>query len=556
MKFPVILISVFLLLAPDATTGKRNPGGIIAILNAKIEALEARINLLEGGLEAEADARIAGDAFEANARKADIAAEATIRHADIDAETTAREAASAIETAAREAGDAAEAALRQAGDATEAAARTAVDAALQTMLGDEANARASGDSALQMKIDKLAGDFASGDVSLQMKIDNETTAREEGDIALQKNINNEATSRAAADTALQANISNEAIARAAEDDTLHTKIDNEAIARIEADATLQASISAEADTRSAEDGALHTKIDNGITTLASEDALLQGIIASSIAEIRAELNLLDASSVNAAITQQIVPTDIQDPILVELVTLVPYPIKLANPIVSAIPDGFRDVVLAETGSCDGTSLTCKQRWALSYVADTGGCELDGFYTYEFHVACSDLSGEDCATIDPSFTVHSITFSLDSENFCDSVVVDARSVVSAITRQEVPNLVTDPILVELVTVSEYPIKLSLDEEQAIPGMISIPPGFNDVTLKESVTCSGPAGEACKQRWELSYVAETACQLDGEYVYRFVVNCISTGSDCDIIDDSGFEYHEVEFTLDSENFCTGI
>ncbi len=91
-----------------------------------------------------------------------------------------------------------------------------------------------------------------------------------------------------------------------------------------------------------------------------------------------------SSEVNAAITQQLVPTTITDPIHVELVTVADYPTLLKNPMVS-VPAGFNGVTVSENVDgryCPNGSSGCKQRWDLYFTAD-GACELDGNYDFFF-----------------------------------------------------------------------------------------------------------------------------------------------------------------------------
>jgi hypothetical protein len=253
-----------------------------------------------------------------------------------------------------------------------------------------------------------------------------------------------------------------------------------------------------------------------------------------------------SSEVNAAITQQLVPTSITDPIYVELVTVADYPVLLKNPMVS-VPAGFKSVTVSENvdgRDCPNGSSGCKQRWDLKFT-DDGACEVDGNYDFSFTVGCA--AGGDCDTIDPKFTDFAVTATLDSENYCAGTEVgyDPFTATAAVTQQIVPTDVKNPLYVELVTISDAPYRLAANN-------VTIPSGLTLQSFSEdeaNADCPNSSGN-CKQRWDLYLLDNSACALDGDYVFNFDTTCDVDGN-CDPA-----ATYQVQATLDSENYCAGF
>ncbi len=121
------------------------------------------------------------------------------------------------------------------------------------------------------------------------------------------------------------------------------------------------------------------------------------------------------------------------------------------------------------------------------------------------------------------------------------------VKAAITRQITPLDLTDPFDIRLVTLSHYPYLLTSP-------MVTVPPGFTDVTIEENMggrSCPNVT-DGCRQDWVLHLVADTACRLNGDYDFDFSVTCAPDG-DCSMVDPS-FTTYSVTATLQSENFCS--
>jgi hypothetical protein len=125
--------------------------------------------------------------------------------------------------------------------------------------------------------------------------------------------------------------------------------------------------------------------------------------------------------------------------------------------------------------------------------------------------------------------------------------------AAITKQIVAVDLTDPALVELVTVLQWPYEL-------VQGDMTLSPLGKIATYnftEDRTACSGTQGQECRQRWKTSLrLNEEACTLDGTYRLNWTKACSSsaTGTNCPLI--SSDEPTGVEYTLRSENFCAEI
>ncbi len=125
-----------------------------------------------------------------------------------------------------------------------------------------------------------------------------------------------------------------------------------------------------------------------------------------------------------------------------------------------------------------------------------------------------------------------------------------SIKAAITKQLSPLDENEPVLVELGTLSYYPVELS-------NVAVTVPPGFQISSLEEnyeSRRCPeiGSGNRLrCRQYFVLELFPTTACKLDGDYGFSFDVGC--AGGKCSLINPA-LETYGVTAHLQSEDLCS--
>ena len=278
-------------------TGSADTGFIVGI----DPVFNARVTAAEGGIAAEASARVAAD----TALQAALDAEVTARQAtdanlasEISRATAVEGALVDLTTSAKSSlvaaineqvtNLAAEASVRAAADVAEASARTAADATLTANLAAEVTARTAADAT-------EASARAAADAALTTAVSDEASARAAADAALTANLAAETTARAAADTVLTDNLAAEVSARTAADATLTANLAAEVTARTAADATLTADLAAEVTARAAADVAEASARTAAIAAEASARAAADGDLST--------LQTSDQSSLVAAINE-------------------------------------------------------------------------------------------------------------------------------------------------------------------------------------------------------------------------------------------------------------
>eukprot|EP01130_Rhizamoeba_saxonica_P018949 TRINITY_DN9676_c0_g1_i1.p1 TRINITY_DN9676_c0_g1~~TRINITY_DN9676_c0_g1_i1.p1 ORF type:complete len:811 (+),score=252.08 TRINITY_DN9676_c0_g1_i1:56-2488(+) len=154
------------------------------------------------------------------------------------------------------------------------------------------------------------------------------------------------------------------------------------------------------------------------------------------ASVTTEIVAFEVPELRAAITQQIVAVDINDPAIIEIVTLSNYPYYLKDPELSVIPSitvpsandpdvdveqsiiADYDITLKDCTIEDGQA--CKQRWYQIWTLVEDVCELDGAYALNLTRTCGEGLEEDCPLDDERFA---IDFTLDSEDFCAEIQLE-------------------------------------------------------------------------------------------------------------------------------------
>ena len=125
--------------------------------------------------------------------------------------------------------------------------------------------------------------------------------------------------------------------------------------------------------------------------------------------------------VKAAISKQIVPINIKDPVIIELVTVTQSPLRLdANGLQT--PPGFRVIGTEESNkapmpSKDGEAY--KQRWTYKLMIEAHTSRLNGNYKAIFRVSSANPSSR------PATTTYNVPFSLQSENFRSAKTVNGQ-----------------------------------------------------------------------------------------------------------------------------------
>jgi hypothetical protein len=136
-----------------------------------------------------------------------------------------------------------------------------------------------------------------------------------------------------------------------------------------------------------------------------------------------EITVFNLPNVVAAITKQIVSINIADPALIELVTIVSYPYKLASDfILAGSPAGKIFSTAYAMDDCTGViNQGCKQRWRTALTLTENTCTLDGDYSLAYTKICS--TAEPNCPLQEKDKKASIGYSLISENFCAEVTVE-------------------------------------------------------------------------------------------------------------------------------------
>jgi len=123
--------------------------------------------------------------------------------------------------------------------------------------------------------------------------------------------------------------------------------------------------------------------------------------------------------------------------------------------------------------------------------------------------------------------------------------------AAITKQIVAIDLGSPALVELVTTFNYPYKLNLGD------LTLTPPGKVANYTYGKVDCTVAENQICRQRWtSLLQLTPETCTLDGNYRMDWKVECGGglTGTNCPLV--TGDFDANVQFSLQSENFCAEV
>jgi len=121
----------------------------------------------------------------------------------------------------------------------------------------------------------------------------------------------------------------------------------------------------------------------------------------------------------------------------------------------------------------------------------------------------------------------------------------------ITRQIVSLTQGSPALVEIVTILQYPYKLSNGSLTLYPStkIQSSNTNFED--------CSGYQNNTCKQRWRISlHLAPDTCTLDGDYKMEWKRMCDSSLTDAMCPISNNNLTASANFKLKSEDFCAEI
>jgi hypothetical protein len=125
-----------------------------------------------------------------------------------------------------------------------------------------------------------------------------------------------------------------------------------------------------------------------------------------------------------------------------------------------------------------------------------------------------------------------------------------SIKAAITKQLSPLDLNEPAIVELGTLSYYPVELSAAD-------ITVPSGWQISSIEEDwVNRKCPSLEQgrlrCRQYFVVKMYSVDACQFDGDYQLGFDVS--SANGDCNLVDPALTSF-SVNPKLSSEDFCAG-
>jgi len=126
----------------------------------------------------------------------------------------------------------------------------------------------------------------------------------------------------------------------------------------------------------------------------------------------------------SAITKQIVALTLGDPALIELGTLVGWPYKLYNFTLTLSPfSKIQSVDYSKSDCVSQIGTNCRQYFRTNLHLTDGTCTLDGNYQLAFVLGCGeDVAASNCP-LNASDTSASVSYSLQSENFCAEVSVD-------------------------------------------------------------------------------------------------------------------------------------
>jgi fibro-slime domain-containing protein len=131
------------------------------------------------------------------------------------------------------------------------------------------------------------------------------------------------------------------------------------------------------------------------------------------------------------------------------------------------------------------------------------------------------------------------------------VFSTKQLGAAITKQIVAIDLGSPALVEIVTVLNYPYKLSLGD------LTSFPTGKVANYTYTPFDCTVTAGQQCRQKWDaLMQLTPETCTLNGNYRMDWTTAC---GAGLDSVTcplNTGDLPTNVQFTLQSENFCAEV
>lgn len=121
--------------------------------------------------------------------------------------------------------------------------------------------------------------------------------------------------------------------------------------------------------------------------------------------------------VKAAITKQIVPININDPVIIELVTLCKSPLKLEHAGLKC-PPGISLISATDTSGANpgAKGSEVRQRWNYKLRITPAVSRLNGQYQAQFRVTAVKPDA-------PAKATHTIDFSLQSENFRSHKSVD-------------------------------------------------------------------------------------------------------------------------------------
>jgi fibro-slime domain-containing protein len=122
--------------------------------------------------------------------------------------------------------------------------------------------------------------------------------------------------------------------------------------------------------------------------------------------------------------------------------------------------------------------------------------------------------------------------------------------AAITKQIVSIDENNPAIIEILTVTAWPYKLTNGS------LGHTPPGKIESNTYESDDCTDTEDKECRQRWRsLLTLSEDACTLNGNYEYTYTKICSpKLKKECPL--KPGDENSKVSFVLTSEDFCAEV
>lgn len=232
-----------------------------------------------------------------------------------------------------------------------------------------------------------------------------------------------------------------------------------------------------------------------------------------------------SSTIQASITSQLAPHELDQPAVLGIGTRTFYPIELRNPVVT-VPAGFRIASIEESRSCPTSSSAgerCLQIWNLSMYAETA-CRFDGDYTWTFEVGCAPEG--DCSRVPPELTHFTFTVRPRSADFCESFSADPpfapfRPSAGAL----LPTTGSDPYTVRFFTTLELPYRFAA-RDVTPPAGITLVDFTEDVAMRACDTSAFPG--ACRQYWNARFDPGAACKPRGDYTVRWDVSCEDGGT----------------------------